>query len=186
MQWKSTADRYGAVAIAIHWTAALLIVVLLVSGLRAANTVDLAAKISLLRVHASLGSAVLLLTLARVGWWLFADTKPAPVAGMPQWQDRLVKAVHTLFYVVILGMAASGLGMLILSGASLVIFGNAPGPLVDFWNYPPRVAHRFGAILLITLLVMHLGGALYHQFIRRDRLLARMGLGRRAAVPHAK
>jgi cytochrome b561 len=28
------------------------------------------------------------------------------------------------------------------------------------------------------LFVLHLGGALYHQFVRRDLLLARMGVGR--------
>jgi cytochrome b561 len=185
MQWKSTASRYGAVAIAIHWTAALSIVVLIGSGLRAANTIDPATKILLLRLHAALGIAVLVLTLARIVWWHFADTKPLPVAGMPPFQERLSRVVHTLLYVVILGMAASGIGMLVLSGANLVIFGTAPGPLADFWNYPPRIPHRLGAILLITLLVLHLGGALYHQFILRDRLLARMGLGR-AAVPQAK
>jgi cytochrome b561 len=186
MQWKSTADRYGTVAIAIHWTAALLILLLIFSGLRAANTVDPATKVSLLRVHAILGITVLVLTLARIGWWLLADTKPAPVANMPSMQERLAKAAHTLFYVVIFGMAASGIGMLVLSGANLVIFGDAPGPLTDFWNYPPRFPHRLGAILLVTLLFLHLAGALYHQFILRDRLLARIGLGRGAAAPHAK
>jgi len=177
MQWKSRTDRYGAVAIAIHWITALLILVMFVSGLRAANTVDPAAKISLLRAHAVLGSTVLLLTLARIAWWFFADTKPAPAASIPRLQERLSKAVHTLFYVVILGMAASGFGMVLLSGANLVLFGDAPGPLADFWNYPPRVPHRIGAVLIFSLFVLHLGGALYHQFIRRDHLLARMGVG---------
>lgn len=127
-----------------------------------------------------------MLTLARIGWWFSADTKPLLVAGMPTPQERAAKAVHTLFYVVILGMAASGIGTLVLSGANLVLFGDVPGPLADFWNYPPRVPHRLGAILLITLLALHLCGALYHQFILRDRLLARMGLGRRAAARHTK
>jgi cytochrome b561 len=178
MQWKSGTDRYGAVAIAIHWISALLILGLFVSGLRAANAIDPAAKISLLRAHAIIGSTVLLLTLARIAWWFFADTKPAPAAGMPRLQERLSKAVHTLFYVVILGMVASGFGMVLLSGANLVLFGDAPGPLADFWNYLPRVPHRIGAVLIFMLFVLHLGGALYHQFVRRDLLLARMGVGR--------
>jgi cytochrome b561 len=179
MQWKSSPDRYGAAAIAIHWISALLILVMFALGLRAAGTIDPAAKISLLRAHAVIGSTVLVLTLVRIAWWLFADTKPMPVAGMPRLQERLAKAVHTLFYVVILGMVASGFGMVLLSGANLVLFGDAPGPLADFWDYPPRVPHRIGAILIAALFLLHLGAAIYHQFIRRDHLLARMGIGRR-------
>jgi cytochrome b561 len=189
MRWKSTTDRYGAVAIAIHWTAALLILVLLVSGLRAANTMDPAAKIAVLRVHAVLGVSVLVLTLARIGWWFLADVKPVPAEGMPPLQERAARVVHVLFYVVILGMAASGIGMIVLSGAGLVLFGGAPGPLPDFWQYPPRIPHRIGAILLIFLFVLHVGAALYHQFILRDRLLARMGIGRAEGIDrlhHAK
>jgi cytochrome b561 len=97
---------------------------------------------------------------------------------MPRMQERLAKTVHVLFYVVILGMVASGFGMVLLSGANLVLFGDGAGPLADFWNYPPRVPHRIGAVLFFSLFVLHLGGALYHQFIRRDHLLARMGVGR--------
>lgn len=178
MQWKSTPERYGAIAIAIHWTAALLIVALIVSGLRAANAVDTLTKISFLRAHAVMGLAVAVLTLARIAWWWFADRKPEPVAGIPPLQERAARIVQTLFYVVLLGMAASGTGMLVLSGSGLVLFGATEGPLADFWNYPPRVPHRIGFVLLLALFVLHLGGALYHQFIRRDRILARMGWGR--------
>lgn len=181
MQWKSTTDRYGAVAIAIHWTAALVILALIASGLRAANVVDPAMKISVLRAHAIMGIAIAVLTLARIAWWWFADVKPAPVAGMPTMQERVARAVHVLFYVVTLGMAASGIGMLLLSGANLVLFGGAPGPLADFWSYPPRVPHRIGFVLLLLLLALHVGGALYHQFIRRDHILARMGWGKARA-----
>ena len=178
MRWKSTPDRYGAVAIAIHWISAVLIVALIISGFRAANTVDAAAKATVLQFHAAAGVTVLVLTLARIAWWYFADDKPPAVGGLPPLQERLGKAVHVIFYVVILGMAASGIGVLVLSGAGAILFAGAPGQLPDFWNYLPRVPHRIGALLLFALLVLHVGAALYHHFVRRDRLLARMGIGR--------
>jgi cytochrome b561 len=178
MQWKSTADRYGAVAIAIHWFAALLIMVLLATGFRMTDTADPAAKAALLRFHAVAGVSVLLLTLARVAWWWLADDKPAPVRDMPRLQDRLARTVHLLFYVIILGMAASGIGLMVLSGAGQIVFGGAPGPLPDFRNYIPRIPHGIAARVLLALFVLHLGAALYHHFVRRDRLLGRMGLGR--------
>ena len=177
MQTKSTLDRYGAVAIAIHWIAALLIVALLITGFRVSGAADPAAKAALLRLHAPMGIAILLLTLARIAWWWFADQKPLPVAGQPPLLHRAASAVHVLFYVVIIGLAASGIGMMALSGAGSIVFGGAPGPLPNFWTYPPRIPHGIGVRLLIALLVLHVGGALYHHFIRRDRLLARIGIG---------
>ena len=52
MGLKSTRDRYGPVAVSMHWLSALLIIILIASGFRAANTVDAAAKAAILRVHA--------------------------------------------------------------------------------------------------------------------------------------
>jgi cytochrome b561 len=82
--------------------------------------------------------------------------------------------VHFLFYVVTLGMIASGVGMMVLSGAAPVIFGGEGAPLPDFWKYPPRVPHGIGARLLVALLLLHVGAALHHHFVRRDGLLRRM------------
>jgi cytochrome b561 len=42
----------------------------------------------------------------------------------------------------------------------------------------PRAMHGIMPRLMLVLLAMHIGAALYHQFILRDRMLARMGLGR--------
>jgi cytochrome b561 len=177
MTLKSLPHRYGAVAIAIHWLAALAILIALASGFRM-TSLDPAAKIAVLRVHAIAGVAVLLLTLARIAWWSAVDRKPDAVAGQPLLFARIAPAVHVLFYVVVLGMAASGIGMMALSGVGNVVFGDAGGALPDFWRYPPRIPHGIGARVLISLFVLHVGGALYHQFVLRDRLLARMGLGR--------
>lgn len=173
MGLKSTADRYGAMVVSIHWLSASLIVVLIASGFRAANTVDPVAKAAILRVHVPVAIAVLALTIVRIGWrWAF-DRKPNPVAWMPRWQEFTAQVVHVLFYVIILGTIASGIGMMALSGAAPMIFGGE-GALPDFWKYPPRVPHGIGARVLLALLVFHAGAALYHHFVRRDGLLSRM------------
>ena len=174
MGLKSTPEGYGAMVVAMHWLTALLIIVLIATGFRAANTVDPAAKGAILRGHVPIAVAVLALTLLRIGWWWGVDCKPEAVAGSEQWQKRAAHVVHLLFYVVIFGMIASGIGMVVLSGAAPMIFGEGGALLPDFWKYPPRVPHAIGARLLLTLLVLHAGAALYHQFVRRDHLLRRM------------
>lgn len=177
MALKSSSDRYGTVAVAIHWLSAALVLGLLVSGFRAAGTLDPEAKAGLLRIHAIVGSTVLLLTFVRIAWWLFVDRRPADPAGTPRIQARTAHAVHLLLYMALFGMAASGIGMLVLSGAAGILIAGVPGPLPDFLQYPPRLAHGFGALFLLALVVAHLAAALYHQFVLRDRLLARMGIG---------
>jgi cytochrome b561 len=175
---KSSPNRYGRVAIIIHWVSAALIIGLMIAGSIAADMVDLEAKAWLLRIHAPLGTAVLLLTLFRLAWWTFADKKPDEVAGIPHLQALAARAVHGLVYVAIIGLAGSGIAMMVMSGAGDILFGNAPGPLPDFWNYSPRMGHEVMAWLMAALLAAHVGGALYHQIILKDRLLSRMGLGK--------
>lgn len=179
MSMKSSNNHYGTVAVTIHWLSALLIFVLIGSGFRAGGMEDAAAaKVAILQVHVPLGVTILLLTLARIIWWIFADTKPGSVP-MPRWQDRLSRAVHFLFYVVILGMAASGISMMIFSGAGPIIFGGSSQTLPDFWDFLPRVPHGIGARVMIALLVVHAGAALHHHFLKRDGLLLRMWFGAR-------
>ncbi len=93
---------------------------------------------------------------------------------MPSWQDRISRTVHFLFYVVILGMAANGIGMMALSGAGPIIFGGEASALPDFWDYPSRTPHGIGARLFLVLFVVHAGAALYHHMSKKDGLLGRM------------
>ena len=176
MSLKSTATRYGSVAIFLHWTSALVIVAALGGGLVMANSADPAFVRTVLPVHIGLGTAALLLTLFRIGWWVWGDKRPEPVPGQPAAQEWAARIVHALLYVAILVLVASGIATVALSGAIPALLGGAALP--DFSQVPPRTAHGLMARLLPVLLAAHIGAALYHQFIRRDHLLARMGVGR--------
>ena len=171
---RSEVNRYGMVAVIVHWLSVLLIAGLLITGLRAPNVTDLAAKIDILRVHVPLGLVILSLTLFRIIWWWRFDMKPGPIAGTLLWQERSAKAVHILVYVLILGMAATGIGMMAMSGAGQILFLGEAGPLPDFFKYVPRVPHGIGGRVLIALLAAHIGAALYHHFVCRDGVVKRM------------
>ncbi|MCP3367917.1 cytochrome b [Bradyrhizobium cajani] len=174
---KSRPNRYGAVAVSIHWLSALLIVALLGSGFRAATAVEAAVKAGILRFHIPIAIIVVLLTFVRIVWWWWFDRRPLPVQGSADWQERIAGWVHVAFYVVIFGMVASGIGMMILSGAGPAVFGATGAALPNFTDYPPRAPHGLGAFILVALLVLHAGAALYHQFVRGDGLLRRMWYG---------
>lgn len=175
MSAKSSSTRYGSVAIAIHWLTTLMIVALFATGLLAAAQVDPAAKVALLRAHIPFGAGVLLLTLLRIVWWLAIDRHPALLADQPGWQKLIAKAVHFALYAVVLVAASSGIATVIVSGALPAIIGSATLPNLE--TALPRTVHGLMSRAMLGLLALHIGAALYHQFVRRDRLLARMGVG---------
>jgi cytochrome b561 len=173
------AERYSPLARILHWGAALAILGLLGTGFAAANAADAAGKAALLRLHLPLGLLALALTLLRlVVWWrdARAGRRPAPAPGTPAWQGGAAKAVHLLLLALSLGMVASGVGMVALTGAAPAIFGG--GRLPDFHEVLPRIPHGIGGRLLALLVLLHVAAALHHALVRRDGTLARMGLGR--------
>jgi len=175
MSLKSTSSRYGAVAVSIHWLTAALIVALFATGLLAAGQADPQAKLALLRFHVPLGASVLVLTLLRIVWWWVLDRHPALPANQPGWQKYVALATHIGIYLVILLLASSGIATLVLSGALPAIIAGTELP--DLETLLPRLVHGAASKVMLGLLALHIGAALYHQFIRRDRLLARMGVG---------
>ena len=181
MSWKASTGRYGAVAIFIHWVSAAAILAMFALGFMAANAADPTTQAALLRFHVPLGLIVLILTVLRLLWWL-VDRRPAPLADQPRWQITTERMVRILIYVAILIMGASGIALVVLSGAGAILFFGAPGPLPDFWHFAPMRGHLAAAIVLLALAGLHIVAALHHQFYRRDRLLARMGLGARDPV----
>jgi cytochrome b561 len=174
MTLESTPTRYGTTAIALHWTSAAAVLVLLASGVAAANAVD-GPPPGLILTHAALGVIALVLTLVRIVWWLMFDRRPQP-AEMPGWQKTMASAVHGLLYLSLLVMGASGIATLALSGAVPALLSGAPLP--DLSELAPRAVHGLVSKLLLVLLVAHIGAAIYHQLVMRDHLLARMGVGR--------
>ncbi len=174
MWLKSSTDRYGAIAVAIHWLTALAIILMLASGQAMDWNDDLVGAI--LPLHVVLGLLVGVLTLFRIVWFWVFDRHPAPAAGLSRLHHRTAQLVHLGLYAAILVMAASGLAMLALTGAAPQIFSGSPLP--DFGDVPPFAAHSLVSRILLVLVLGHIGAALWHHFIRKDGLIARMGFGR--------
>ncbi|KRW97483.1 MULTISPECIES: cytochrome b [Alphaproteobacteria] len=174
---KSRNDRYGGVAVTIHWLSAVAVFVAVGSGFAAAMAVDSADKARLLQLHVPMATAVLVLTVVRIAWWRLMDCKPGPVLGVPRWQERSARAVHALLYIILFLMLGSGIALLVVSGAGNALFGGY-GTLPDFTQFAPRTAHGVGALLIVLLIAAHVGAALYHQFVRRDSILRRMWYAR--------
>ena len=166
------AFRYAKSQIVIHWLAAALILFLLVSGTFVlAELPNTPAKIGNLRIHMILGALAGLLVITRI---VLRRRLPAPPAAMGEWAAR---AGHLALTLVVLLLAFSGTMLALQSGTFDAVFGAGSLP-ADFKEFTPRQIHGLASRLTMGLIALHVLAALYHQFIVKDGLLARMGLGR--------
>ncbi|WP_051630925.1 cytochrome b [Afifella pfennigii] len=171
MMIRSTPRAYGEVRVFLHWSIAATVLVALVSGF-AADNIGMAGR-DALRLHVLAGLLAAVLTLARIAWWV-AEPKQVPGAGGAERKGVLARAVHLLLVLVPLGMTVSGLSLILRSGAAPQLLTDAPGMLPPFEMLRPRRPHGFGARLILALVTVHAGAALYHHFVRRDGLMQKM------------
>ena len=174
MPMKSTQQRYGGIAIGLHWASAILILGMLPLGFLMQNA-GAGDRLLWYRVHGMVGFAVLLLTMARLAWKLF-DVKPAPTPGLTGVHLRGMELVHVFLYLVLLVLVGSGIALNIQSGLLDVLRG-AANDFPHLTDFGSRRAHGVLARIYIALLVAHIGGVAVHQF-RHGHAFARMGIGK--------
>ncbi len=105
--------------------------------------------------HIVVGVLIAVLTLWRLGLRLTRGAPPAP-ASEPAPLRAVAALAHWAFYVILIAMAASG---------AVAWFGQFG---------PAAAAHMLGKTVLLALIALHVGAALYHQLWLRDGLIARM------------
>ncbi|WP_188236995.1 YceI family protein [Sphingopyxis sp. LK2115] len=169
-------QRYSYTAITLHWLIALLLAFQIALGwaLEGDNSPELFARFQL---HKSVGIAILLLSLARLAARIVMPRPP--VSGGPAWTRALAVLVHSLFYgVMILGPIT---GWLLVSTAKVqvptLLFGIIPWPHLPVgrgWHEPAEVVHEAMAWLAIVLFLLHVAGALRHQWLLGKPELQRM------------
>lgn len=170
--------RYHPLLVVLHWLIAALVILGLVLGPIMAE-MPLEQKIQPLRVHMAMNIAVGVLILVRL-LVRFTTRKPPPATTGNAWLDRLRLSVHVLLYIAVLSMVSTGLGMAAMGDLLDVVYGGAGFPPdFNFHELAPRAGHGFFAAVLMVLIGLHIAGALYHHFVLKDRLLARMWFGRR-------
>lgn len=171
--------RYHPALVALHWIVAILLLMALFAGKVALPSLPNSdpAKLSALSIHMGMGVSLLALMLIRlaVRW---GTAHPAPATTGSPVLDRLAGLAHGALYVLVIAMAGSGIALSVSSGLGDAVMGAGPMP-ESFRGNPARAAHGLLSNLLLLLIVLHVAAALYHQFLRRDGLMARMWFGKR-------
>ena len=107
----------------------------------------------------------------------FAHGAPASEPTLTRWHKAASHATHWSLYLLLILVPVVGWLGISLYGAREV-FGIATIPALAAQNQAAAdgvlLLHRYLAYLTIGLIGMHIGAALFHYFIRRDGVLARM------------
>lgn len=168
-------SRYDAVARALHWSIAGLILVTFALGL----TVDdfpRAWKHVVTETHKAIGLAILLLVLFRIVWRLAHPV--APAAELSPATRRASSLGHLGLYLLMLAVPAIGLAYSILRGQGFD-FGVVSIPaLMDAVartvSRPVKEVHELAAYALVGLAALHALAALWHHLVLKDTVLRRM------------
>jgi cytochrome b561 len=171
--------RYHPLLVTLHWLLALMIITMLLIGMLSLKWMpNNPAKLLPLGFHMATGILILILMLIRLVVRL-TTKKPEPATAGNRFLDTIGNLTHYALYLFAILMALSGISTAAQADLFKIVFGASGTPLpIDFFIYPVRYVHGYIALILIALIVLHFGAAMYHQFIRKDNLLSRMGFGR--------
>lgn len=177
MARDSTAERYGRLAIGLHWATVLLVAAVYACiELRELFPKGSDAREALKTWHFMLGLSVFVLLLPRLAIRL---TRPVPPIrpAPPRWQQRLAGAVHLALYALLLGMPFLGWLLLGAAGKPVPFFGLELPPLTgadkSLAGTLKEIHETFGTIGYY-LIGVHAAAALYHHYVIGDDTLRRM------------
>ncbi len=170
---NSNVQKWSVSSRLFHWISAVLLLVTWIMMLLYSNF-DSKLYISL---HKAFGISLLFWMIARVINRVFTTAPPS--VPMPKWQKLLSQLSHFVLYALLIAMPLAGLLMSVYGGRPVDIFGLFQIPV---FVTPDRSAARFYNDLhtniiwpmIIAFTVIHIGAALYHQFIKKDNIISRI------------
>jgi cytochrome b561 len=185
----SVSTRYTRTAVVLHWLVAALMLVNIALALSVDYLPDDSVR-PVVDMHKSIGITVLGLVLLRL-LWRFAHRPPTMPATYGRWERIAARAVHGLLYALMLALPLSGWmhdsAWKDAASHPMQLFGLVPWPRIGFiGSIEPALkeslhtlfgnVHEALGYCLYLLLALHVGGALKHQWIDRERELQRMSM----------
>ncbi len=171
----TSAIRYDRGAIAFHWSMAALVVIVGVLGLLH-DSWPKGTQSFWINIHALCGLALWVLLMARF-WWRSTHSPPPLPAEAGALARALARPVHLLMYALLFVTPILGIvtftwhGRVFDFGLFQVDFGVRKNRAIF---HPTEDLHGYLAYTLFTIAGLHALAALWHQLVRRDRMLSRM------------
>jgi cytochrome b561 len=171
---------YTRTARTLHWVIAAFVLTTIPMGIVMMRIDSGGLQDFLFQLHKSIGIAVLLLMTARLVYRWTHRPLPLP-ADVPALQRFAAETVHWTLYALLLVQPIVGWIATSAYPAPFSFFGLFPVPSI--WRVDQPFAerlffvHQLIGYLIGLLLCAHIGGVLFHHFVRKDRVLMRMASG---------
>lgn len=173
---RNEPSGYARVARWLHWIMAVFILTTMFIGfgLDEADPVEVAPTLSR---HANFGVLTLGFAILRLFWRLgFPPPRPHAVSGLHRFA---IEAVHLAFYALMILVPVTGVLAAIAHDLPTGLFREIDlREIFSFLGqngYETRAAlHAFLVLVLQALLILHITGALIHQYYLRDNIMRRM------------
>ena len=124
--------------------------------------------------HFDIGALILLVMMLRLAWRLADPVLPPP---LERWEYLLSRFTHVMLYGLVLAMTILGWIAANAHGFDVYLLWlklPALAPNHSEWGHECGDIHNVLVYVLLGFIILHVAGALYHRFIKRDNVLARM------------
>lgn len=160
-----------------HWVIASLVVVLLIVGFSFGWVQKSSIKSFLYLLHKSAGILVFILMIGRLFYRMKYSFPSLPKPSFP-FENILARSIEGFLYILLFIQPLIGWAMNSAAGYTVSFF--------DLFDLPPlctkslsyanflQEVHSIIGFLLVLFIGIHISGALYHHFIRKDLVLRRM------------
>lgn len=171
---------FNPLARLLHWLMAAMILAMLFIGVGMVSSVS-ARHAVLIAIHKPLGIAILVLVIVRLVV-RFSKRPPALPEDLPGWQRAAAHLSHWVLYALMIAMPLIGWAMLSAGGYPITLWGGVHLPALV--PHSPalyaalRNAHSLLAYVLFATVLMHVGAALFHLWVRRDGVFQAMARGK--------
>jgi cytochrome b561 len=167
-------SSYGALAVAIHWLIFFAVIALfvLVNYAGSLEKTD-PMRATVMDWHKAIGVIVLGVAALRI-LWIKIHGAPDLVPS-PRITEVIARISHGLLYLLLLAVPATGLGMVLAAGRGVTLLGIPP--LFEANKQLAGILHSAHGVIFMTcavVILIHVIGALWHQYGRRDETLGRM------------
>jgi len=173
---KNTQNRFGLIAILIHWLMAFMLIFMVTLGLYMVRLPVSVQKLKFFGWHKEWGIVVFMLVIVRLMWRWF-NSLPS-LHQLPRWERVSARGVHIAFYIFMVLIPVSGWLITSFAGLPVSFFGwfllpnlGAPNPALQLFF---EQVHQWLAYALIFAFCLHVGAALKHYFINKDDIMQRM------------
>jgi cytochrome b561 len=178
---SAAAPAYTVTARVLHWVTALVIALMIPLGVMIANDwVSGTLQNSIYGLHESLGALLIPVVLARLGHRLTNPPLSLP-QDIPALQRFAAHMTHVGLYALLVAQPLVGWVAMSASGAPVTLFGLFALPPIAsqdrVFSEQLFVLHGLIGFSIAGLIAAHVGAALYHHVVRRDRVLMRMITG---------